>query len=561
MLDASGLGQRAINLAGAGAAAVRGVQAKARATIGQAAVWLIADGPDGKTGLAALYRSLADVRDGVLRNLPLELQAPLLAPPVPPAQSPNGLPIDQLDRDLVDLTSVRSQWVKTGVNPLDDAKSWGVLRRLTDGWAKGRAAPQVIVLQLQNFAGSLMGANWFKRIDLTAIRDEIDHYISTLIPLKAILNYGFDLGFGAKVANATDGIFAPQVGSRLTIDVSVQVDFQQTSPQAPVVTVSGSLGAFEINLVGHLLDAVTLQFSGAQFSLAAGSKPHLDVTYAGYVIGDDLAFVQELQAYFGPSDGSGFYMQPSTAPIGIEAGYGLDLGIISFGDISFFNVSLNAAVIIPFDGGAARFRASLSRQDAPFTISAAPYGGSGFFAIEADASGIVGFEASFEYGGAGAFNYGPLSGSGRIMAGVYIRQMTVDNKRLVGITGTFYAGGSASLWIFAFTSSLYVRLGMIGSDMVGSATFTFSFSAGFTHFGFSVTVGRDEKKYSSTTTAEINQPWELAGDVLVTPAPNPCNEFGSWLVNDTSCQGADWGRYLHYFDGSIGQTDMFQEDS
>ena len=67
--------------------------------------------------------------------------------------------------------------------------------------------------------------------------------------------------------------------------------------------------------------------------------------------------VQELESFFGPSDGAGFFVQPHFGPLGIEAGYGLSLPIISLADVSFSNISLNAGVVIPFEQGADTSRA------------------------------------------------------------------------------------------------------------------------------------------------------------------------------------------------------------
>jgi hypothetical protein len=42
---------------------------------------------------------------------------------------------------------------------------------------------------------------------------------------------------------------------------------------------------------------------------------------------------------------------------------------------------------------------SIGRTDAPFLISPNIYDGGGHFALDANGSGIVGLEASFEFGG------------------------------------------------------------------------------------------------------------------------------------------------------------------
>jgi hypothetical protein len=198
--------------------------------------------------------------------------------------------------------------------------------------------------------------------------------------------------------------------------------------------------------------------------------------------------------------------------------------------------------------------------DAPFTIAAAPFGGSGYFGIEANAEGVVGFDAAFEYGGATAFQFGPLKGIGRLMVGVYVRQTKVlinvggepKYTNFTDILGTFYAGGTASIWIFHFSASLYVRLGMSGGKMIGEATFTFSFSSGFVDFDFTVKANRTEDSLGSGSSFNrfLRQPYLVAATTTVNGGDDSIkepNHFGTKRVNKTVCQGVNWATYKTYF--------------
>jgi hypothetical protein len=251
--------------------------------------------------------------------------------------------------------------------------------------------------------------------------------------------------------------------------------------------------------------------------MAAGEKFQFDVDFQDYEIGQALEFVQELQQYLGVQ-GSGLFVDPLKGKPGVLAGYGLDLGIISLGALSFSNVSLAISAELPFDDSTALFRASLSRRLAPFMISALPWAGSGFFGVIATANAIVGFEASMEFGVGGAFQIGPLVGYGRIQAGFYIKTIelpakgTKDSKdylparRVTSISGTFYAGGTGSIWIFSISASLYVRLGMLDDgSMFGEAVFTFSFKIGFAKFRFSVRAAYGQEALGSGEKAASNE--------------------------------------------------------
>src|SRR4029077_14818795 len=107
---------------------------------------------------------------------------------------------------------------------------------------------------------------------------------------------------------------------------------------------------------------------------------------------------------------------------GIEVGYILDLGIISVGALAFINVSISASCMLPFDKRPAVFTASIGREDRPVLLSCLPYVGGGFLTLYANAHEMIGFAASFEFGGGGAFAFGPLSGQGRISTGIYLRK-------------------------------------------------------------------------------------------------------------------------------------------
>jgi hypothetical protein len=46
----------------------------------------------------------------------------------------------------------------------------------------------------------------------------------------------------------------------------------------------------------------------------------------------------------------------------------------------------------------------------------------------------VGFEASFEFGGASAFAFGPLTGNGRLTLGIFLRNLydftTIERRKI-----------------------------------------------------------------------------------------------------------------------------------
>lgn len=444
---------------------------------------------------------------------------------------------------------------KAGESLLEDADRFNYVAEFLRGWAHGDATPLRILNQTHHLDLEDARARLLSLIDFSSLREEIDERIRQLIPTSASLTYGFQADFtGAKPPG---GVFLPQTGCQLNIRSQTQVDFQRRSTKFNAV---GELGPFDIQLVRDF-KALRLLFEGARFE-TDGGPVRCDVRYKDFEIQEQLKFLEQLAAFFKPKEGSGFYLVPLSRGIGIEAGYGLNLGTISIGTVSIFNVSLNAAARLPFDGKPATFVTSLSRRDSPFTISVAPYGGSGFFALESSAEGITGFEASFEYGGAAAFQYGPLSGYGRLMTGIYIRRSGTESD----IGATFYAGGTASIWVFNFGASLYVCAKQTKDGrMVGEATFTFSFSMGIVDFDYRVNVKHENKEWKKDGNNQSgggsgnadNGPEGARQYLAGSPASRRSRHARAAVPEqaelhfDTWCQGAHWARHQDYFDLNV----------
>lgn len=512
---------------------------------------------------------------------------------------PTGEKIDATrpDRDQLhwDVQSME-QLIKA----IDEGKLQGEARRralnfmdyLASGWRTGQATPLRIVEQLKRLSLEEIRARLLALINFGAIREEIEERIKLLIPSAVTMSYDFATTMSDKAEEATAGVFCPKDGCALTVRTRARVDLLQAN--APTFLSIGELGAFDIRLLGSF-DAVTLHFKGVRFT-SRGGAPECDLQYEGFTIGKQLKYLSQLTPFFGSKAGSGFYLQPLDSGIGVEAGYRLDLGAFTVGNLAIFNVSLNAAARLPFDNRGATFVASLSRRDSPFTIAIAPYGGSGFFALEADTKGIVGFEASFEYGGAGAFAYGPLSGQGRLMVGAYIRSRYDHTE----IFATFYVGGSASIWIFNFGASLYVNAKQEDSQMKGTATYTFSFSMGIVDYDYKVAVnvalsldgssddkaqkkqadkpvssdaGRGQDEARPVRLASLDSTWnpsDLISDVAAHPlsmmaaaqamvatgkpakAISPPPSVGKRRVA-TKCQTECWSTYSNYFDKDLAK--------
>ncbi len=466
------------------------------------------------------------------------------------------------DKDRLAADAEALKLVAASGTSLSAQKNRAFLFQFLNEFRSQESSIEVILKNVKGLVRQFARAEFLIELGVDYVRDQLEEYLSQLVPASIELSYDFATPVPKEVENLTAGIFVPGEGCNLTVDMKAIIDLgrvvQGESPKLEARSIA-KIGAFDIKLIGSF-DALTLRFKGARFETGSGKQgSKFKVRYDDFKIGEQLEFVKQLQSFLSPKDGSGPYIAALKGRPGIEAGFSFALGTISIGNLSIFNVSIGAAALLPFDDSEARFRASLSRRDAPFTISFAPYGGSGFFAIEADANGIVGFEASFEFGGAAAYEAGPLTAQGRIMAGIYIGQFLLpDMTKLTEISGTFFAGGSATIWIFNFATSLYVKLGMINGDMTGEAVFSFSFSMGLADFDYSVSFERTEEKGFSSGGERRSHLAASRRAVSSNPTASQRKSVGRQAVikkgESVVCQSEDWKTYRGYFDQTKSWT-------
>jgi hypothetical protein len=458
-----------------------------------------------------------------------------------------------------------------------------------DSWTTDQAAPLRIAANVKDLAAEVLKGEILALIDVAAFRDAILDAIALLVPTRAVFSYDFH----STVTEAPDetAIFQAQLGSRFTLTTRVEVDLLEQGKTE--FTAAGSLGPFAIKLVGSVVDALTLRFNGASFAASGGAAPRFDISYGSYEVGSDLQFVQRLQSYLTPSDGAGFHIGPLDWTLGIEAGYGVNLGSIGVGEVSFFNIVFDVSADLPFTNSEALFKTSLGTRLSPFTISILPFAGSGYFSLFSAADGIRGFEASFLFGGGGSLQFGPLEAQVQIEVGTFIRVLKVNGVNSTEISGTFLAAGAMTIWIFNFAASLYVSLGEDNGNMYGEAIFTFSFSCGFVDYSYSITVSHNQPQLGSgggdraelepelesfTRFAALNDPNVLSdaidaftvAAVLPTRKPPPAKSRPAKpppaksppakpppqnvdVVSKAICQSEDWRTYASYFDFDLVQ--------
>src|SRR5690606_972243 len=109
------------------------------------------------------------------------------------------------------------------------------------------------------------------------------------------------------------------------------------------------------------------------------------------------------------------------SPTGIRAGFSFALPPVAVGVFALRDVSLGAALTLPFLTGRPALDFNVSERPHPFLLSVGIFGGGGFFHLQLDTAGLRVVEAAFEFGATASIDLGVASGGVHIMAGIYFR--------------------------------------------------------------------------------------------------------------------------------------------
>ena len=513
--------------------------------------------------VAAIYDTVVDARQRLLHLLNSEVGAggilkawldmvrARLGTALFTVPAPNGVPAGTDGLEYESGLATKAAKATTLVEQLND------LEALVAAWQEPGPAVLRIATQLKSLDAEFVRTILLSVIDLRELRRVVDSAIRELIPSRVTLKYDLSTAL-RRFPDSEGAIFFPDPDTKLVVSASTVVDLLNLR-EGPKVKVAGEIGPFKIALLGKQFDVVTLLFDGISFKSGSGISPDLQVRFRDVQMGEKAKFLQTVQSYLSPKNG-GFYISFPPGGRGIEAGYGINLGVIGVGYLSFSNIVLNAAVQLPFDNSPAHFRISIGRSDAPFLISSTVFGGGGYLGLISAADRIVGFEASFDFGGVLAFGFGPLTGIGRVTMGIYVR-MEGDRSAM---GATFFVGGAAHIACFAVSTSMMIRLTQEGGAMQGTASYEFSFSLGFKDITFTVVAHKNAGSTmgSGTQTAQL----EGGRTMLASAAADTKSDAGPLVtlrsvnVPRVEARGAravgvayadDWKRHRDYFDPAL----------
>ena len=318
---------------------------------------------------------------------------------------------------------------------------------------------------------------------LVAMRDTLRRSLLELLPTAKEVKYDWstDLGdFNAGSFFTLTFLPPPDKTKHLTLSGRDKFNFVTGINEAAA---SAVITPFKIGILG----LIELVFDGASFDSRNGSDSHLNVKFNDVIIKDGLKFLEALQKFMSPSEGSGPYVIVNAAAV--RAGYRYDASVLQVGSLQFIHVSLNVFTHIPLRGLSdgdlsAQIGFGFGTEDRPFLIAQPPYGGGGFVELIFRAGKLIP-RISLSFGAVVSFHFGPLKGHGRITSTITWGRNRSDTADV--IKATVEAVGEGNIGCFGISVMLQVGLFQEGSNLEGFARYSFEFSIGsFFKLSFSV---------------------------------------------------------------------------
>lgn len=434
------------------------------------------------------------------------------------------------------------------------------LRTLLGRWASNTSAAQLIVANARQVLQAGARSAVTRLLNVAELRQEIATALQNIVPLSRTVTFSYDLKlkqpFKAGEIFEFEALKSGEDNDpRLVLRSDTTVSANLLGAGQPVQVAGkfeGRLPTFKLTLV----ESLVITFNPITYTGGTGRSGKLEASVKGVEFKGSLKFLEQLQAWLSPG-GTGPYVRLTLDRPAIEAGYVLSIGTIMLGTLSISNINFAAACLLPFDGKDARFSFSLGTLDQPFLLSAAPYGGGGFFGLEAGADGIVAAHASFEYGAVVAVSFGPLTGFGRVTTGIYMHSEAGKTE----LTGLFFAGFAGHIACFGVVVTFTLRLKIAEDGATGTAVLFFSFSLGFLKATFKVTAERKIGKNINDHKTQENEPKNATflgqpGLVLAVSDGHQSHagqaKARSGIVTtDVRNAHSDWDAHAGYFDNAL----------
>lgn len=286
---------------------------------------------------------------------------------------------------------------------------------------------------------------------------------------------------------------------------------------APTSLFTGTLGDFDISL----LDSVTIHFTEFAFTSRNGEKPDIKVAlnpvnpleFTG-----DLEFVEDLRQAIPPGlFGDGASLEVTAA--GIRAGFSIGLPPLEIGVFALKDVSLGAALSLPFLDGKPVLDFNISERANPFQLRVAFFAGGGFFHLQMDTQGMRQLEAALEFGAAFGLSIAVATGEVHAMAGIYFAITREDDgKNYCTLTGYMRLGGRLSV------------IGIIRLSVEFNLSFTYQEASGKAFGRATVTVMVEVLLVSVSVSLTVERAFGGANDPVFLqtyPEPETWHDYAS----------------------------------
>lgn len=385
---------------------------------------------------------------------------------------------------------------------MDPAAAVADIQQLKLRWGGGRGG-LLLAARLVGDVVELVGSgNIMGMFDVAGIERRLRQAVAALVPTSVSLAYDFDAELsdfpaGRPIFTMDRASYGSDKETRygetawpkndLVLTTRIEIDLLSGERK---LKAEGRLRPFTLNLLGGAFDLISLSFGGARFISGAHGKLAIDTQISGVRIGAMLEFLILIQNYFSSGTENGLYHDLQFLPPALEVGYRFNQPYIAIGAMQLLNIGFKVGARLPLDGRQAEFFASMSTREYPLLIAMPPWGGGGFFALRANARGIIAFEIQLEFGFVGGLQIGPLNAQARATAGIYLLQGQGDRV----LEGFFHAIGEGHIACFGVGVNIEFKLRQEGDGaMVGSATYAYSFKVGFFKVSFRVNASRRQE--------------------------------------------------------------------
>jgi hypothetical protein len=346
---------------------------------------------------------------------------------------------------------------------------------------------------------------------------------------------------GNLVFQPVDSSGNPTTNGTLKLKTTITVD----STGNATYETSGAMTPFEVYLLGkdNALYFIKIPIKGITFSASGGNKPDVNVKVGSVEFEGVLEFINALQKFLKDIGGSGLSID--VKPTQIQASLAIALPSLSFGVFSLENMSLSAAVTIPFLGAPTIATFGFCSQEKPFSLTVCMFGGGGYVLLGLGMNSVQSVTASIDFEGQLGLDLVVASGSVSVRAGItysYVNGTGTTLTAFIDIKGEVEVLGIISITLELDLSLSYVAPVNGSSYLEGTATMKASISICFFSASVSITVtkkfGNNDSSSASASIESDTEVRQLAAAAASTGGwDSPATTFASIMTNQSHWSG------------------------